>query len=173
MSTPAPDTIQGFAPIVGEQAQTLILGSMPSVLSLQQRQYYGHPRNRFWPLMGVLFDAGPEHPYARRVERLIQQRIAVWDVLARCVRPGSLDASIARESEVANPVDQLLRTRTSIRRILFNGRAAEQLFQRHLASECANLRVETIALPSTSPANAAYSLEKLIQHWQSAFPTAD
>lgn len=158
------DATNGFAPILGEKPRVLILGSLPSVKSIAQQQYYGHPRNRFWPLMGALFQAGPELAYSERTERLMSAGIAVWDVLASGVRPGSLDSNIQRDSEHANPIAALLLQHSSLRHIFFNGRAAEQCFARHIQLP-AQLERATTNLPSTSPANAAWQLPRLLTAW--------
>ena len=89
--------VQSFPPIVSERSKLIILGSMPGELSLKAGQYYAHPLNRFWDIMGELFDAGPSLPYAERVARLQSVGVALWDSLQACTRPGSLDASITEE----------------------------------------------------------------------------
>src|SRR5258706_793678 len=93
---------RGFPALARADARVLILGSLPGAESLRQRRYYAQPRNAFWPVMGALFGAGPELPYATRVRRLLDARIAVWDVCARAFRAGSLDAAIDRASVVVN-----------------------------------------------------------------------
>src|SRR5258706_6926573 len=92
--------VQSFPPMVSRHSKVLVLGSMPGQASLRAGQYYAHPRNAFWRIMGSLFGAGPSLPYAERTARLQSAGIALWDVLQACVRPGSLDASIT--DEVAN-----------------------------------------------------------------------
>ena len=92
----------GFPPIAAVGVDTLVLGSLPSVRSLQLGQYYAHPRNAFWPIMGKLIGAGLDQPYDERVRRLIAAGIAVWDVLERSHRPGSLDADIDMASASVN-----------------------------------------------------------------------
>lgn len=166
MSTPA--RIYGFDPILGSRPSILILGSMPSARSLAEGRYYGHPRNRFWPLMGLLFGAGPELPYQQRCERLMTRGIAVWDVLASCRRPGSLDAAIERDSETANPIAALLHEQPGIRQLLFNGQTAARSFDRHVLPQWDPGRVGRRTLPSTSPANAGWSLERLLPAWREA-----
>lgn len=156
--------IHGFPPLLPEHPGLLILGSMPSVRSLAEQQYYGHPRNRFWSIMGVLFGAGPEHPYACRCERLTSAGIAVWDVLASCHRRGSLDADIRGDTLWVNPIDDLIRQYPDIRRIVFNGQVAARTFDRHLRARRADWP-EVMVLPSTSPANASWRLPRLLQAW--------
>jgi TDG/mug DNA glycosylase family protein len=161
---------RSFPPAAGDDARVLILGSMPGVASLQAQQYYAHPRNLFWPFMGALFGAGPALPYAARLERLQQCGIAVWDVLAACERPGSLDGRIARASEVANDIAGFRAAQPALERICLNGGKAAEAFARHIArprpATVAGLRI--ITLPSTSPANAGQSRDAKFAAWQAA-----
>lgn len=157
--------IEGFPPLLPACPGLLILGSMPSARSLTEQQYYGHPRNRFWPIMGAVFGAGPELPYAERCQRLTSAGVAVWDVLASCHRSGSLDASILRGSEQVNPIDQLVREYSGIRRLVFNGQMAAKTFDRRLRARMDGWPA-CVTLPSTSPANASWSLERLVDIWQ-------
>ncbi|MEN5352062.1 DNA-deoxyinosine glycosylase [Luteimonas sp. TWI165] len=157
--------LRSFAPVVGPGARVLVLGSMPGVASLEASRYYAHPRNLFWPIMGALFDAGPELPYAQRLARLQQAGIALWDVAGECVRPGSLDARIEAGSVVANDIAGLLAAHPGIDRIRFNGSAAQTLFRRHVLP--ALLRVPDLArLPSTSPAHAALRFDAKLAAWR-------
>lgn len=160
MSTPATKSFSVAAP---QQARVLILGSHPGQRSLAAQQYYAHPRNRFWPLMQSLLGLPANSAYEQRLQALNRSGIALWDVLGQCVRPGSLDSAIERRSELANPIDDWLRLQTDIRLIAFNGRAAQQAFLRHFPAEAEHYNA--LALPSTSPANAAWSFEKLKDAW--------
>ena len=162
VSTPAQHAVESFAPLLPAAPRLLILGSMPSVQSIKQQQYYGHPRNRFWPLIAALFDGDADAPYAQRVAHLLAHNLALWDVLASCERPGSADAAIRNDSEVPNRIDQLLAQHPGITRLYFNGAAAETCFHRHFPQLQG---LSTQRLPSTSPANAAWSLERLIEAW--------
>src|SRR4249919_3794741 len=92
----------GFAPVARSDALVLILGSLPGPASLEKQQYYGQPRNAFWPIMGELFGAAPELPYARRLVQLRANRVALWDVCRSAVRPGALDVDIRRDSIAIN-----------------------------------------------------------------------
>jgi len=157
---------RSFPPLAQSGARVLILGSMPGQASLAAGQYYAHPRNAFWTIMGALVDAGPELPYPRRVERLQAAGIAVWDVLAECERPGSLDADIVAASVQANDFAGLLAGLPALRAIAFNGSAAEQAFCRHVLPALPGLRVDLLGLPSTSPAHAARSLAQKLAEWQ-------
>jgi hypoxanthine-DNA glycosylase len=155
-------TLHGFAPIVGESPYALVLGNMPSVMSLSVKQYYGNPRNAFWPIMGALygFDAGG--PYPQRTAALMANRIAVWDVLRSCRREGSLDSSVERDSMVTNDFAAFFATHPTIRRVFFNGGAAEANFRR-LARVYVPLdvAVDYVRLPSTSPAHTIPFAAKL------------
>lgn len=148
--------LQGFPPLARADARILILGSMPGDASLQAAAYYAHPRNAFWTIMGAACGATPDLPYAERVARLQAAGIALWDVVGRCRRQGSLDAAIKADSVEVNDFLAFFRVRRSIGQIFFNGTAARDLFQRHVRPQLAGLPVLPMhCLPSTSPANAA------------------
>ncbi len=158
----------GFPPLARADARWLILGSMPSTASIAAGQYYGHPRNHFWRLMGELIDAGPALDYHDRVQRLLAQRIAVWDVFAHCQRPGSLDSAIDPASEVANDFHTFFtHTCPQIEAIYFNGRKAEASYSRHVLPNLAEAEARILrqALPSTSPAMAAKSFAEKLAEW--------
>ena len=123
---------QGFPPLLGHFPDTLILGSMPSVKSLEHQQYYAHPRNAFWPIMANLLSFDATLPYEQRCDLLKQHNIAVWDVLKACQRKGSLDQSINNDSLVLNDFNTLLKTHSSIKRLFFNGTKAEVVFKKVL-----------------------------------------
>ena len=139
---------------------------MPGVASLGAGRYYAHPRNQFWPIMGALFDAGPDCPYPRRLARLRAAGIALWDVVGSCERPGSLDADIrdARPNDLAG----LLRRCPRIHTVFCNGQAAARLV-RTLWPALAAVHARPLALvvlPSTSPAHAARSLDEKLDAWR-------
>lgn len=162
-----------FAPIVGDQPRILILGSMPSVTSLDKQQYYAHPRNAFWWLISELLQVPLQVDYAARVEQLELAGIAVWDVLYDCQRPGSLDSSIVRSSERANNIAGLLSDYPSIQIIGFNGGAAKTIFQRHVSQiGTSGTLPKQIQLPSTSPAHASVSKLAKLDIWRSALGPA-
>jgi len=147
----------------------LILGSMPGVASLRAGQYYAHPRNAFWPLMEALFGIPSTMAYAERTAALIRQGIALWDVLASCSRPGSLDASIDPASVTPNDIGGLLSRHPTIATLFFNGQMAETVYRRHLShclGELAAAGLVCHRLPSTSPANAGWSFERKLAAWQ-------
>ena len=167
MSAAAADMnrIEGFAPLVGCAPRVLILGSVPSVASLEKHQYYGKPQNAFWRIMGELFGAGPELPYDQRVARLAESYIAVWDVLASCVRPGSLDSAIDMSTVAVNDFGNFFAEHASIHTVFFNGRKAEEIYQRRVQAGLeAQLRYN--CLPSTSPAMAALDFAGKLKQWK-------
>ncbi|NLM76986.1 MAG: DNA-deoxyinosine glycosylase [Ruminococcaceae bacterium] len=149
-----------FAPICGLSSRILILGSMPSVHSRQQGYYYGHPQNRFWPLLAYLFQADQPQDDAARHQLIVQNNLALWDVLQQCRIKGSADSSI--KAAKANPVDQLL-GQYPIIAVFANGQTAARLYKVHL-EPLTGLPIKT--LPSTSPANARFTLEHLADAWQ-------
>lgn len=161
--------VRSFAPLIAEGCRLLILGSMPGQRSLMQDQYYAHPQNLFWPLMGELYGAGRDLPYADRVRVLQRRGVGVWDVLAECERPGSLDGSIRVDSETPNDIAGLLTLHPGIATIALNGGKAQQGFRRHIeptldASTLQRLRV--LSMPSTSAANAGIPLAIKRAQWQ-------
>lgn len=160
--------VHSFAPVARADARVLILGSMPGVASLAAGQYYAHRRNVFWPLMAQIFAFAPDLPYAERVARLQAQRLALWDVLATCERPGSLDSAIVAQSAKANDFARLFARCRQIERVFFNGAAASRLFERHVlrAGVLAGRQIAYQRLPSTSPAHAALSPAEKLAAWR-------
>jgi len=165
----------GFPPIAAADARVLVLGSMPSVASLAKQQYYGHPRNAFWPIMGRLFGAGPELAYDERRRILSARGVAVWDVLRQCHRDGSLDTSICRDSEAANDFRAFFRGHPHIATLFFNGQKAEMAFRRHVLPEVEQTAREFryVRLPSTSPAHAGRSFEQKLSAWRAVRRAAE
>jgi TDG/mug DNA glycosylase family protein len=154
----------GFAPIAQQDARVLILGSLPGQRSLHESEYYAHPRNAFWRIMKELFSIDGD--YATRCADLMANQIALWDVLARSIRPGSMDADIQVESSKANDFKGFLTAHDAINLVCFNGRKAGQLFDRLIDEKqlAPGLRFEV--LPSTSPAYAAMSFDKKLSVWR-------
>lgn len=153
--------VSSFPPVSHADAKILILGSMPGVRSLQAQQYYAHPQNHFWKIMGELFGTAPSLPYAQRLEILKDNRIALWDTLQCCMRPGSLDSSIT--DEAANDFPAFFATHPRITHVFFNGNKSAQLFRRHHPALLPHKNF--IILPSTSPANASWTFEKKLAAW--------
>jgi double-stranded uracil-DNA glycosylase len=160
--------ICGFPPIAAPNARVLVLGSMPSVASLAKRQYYAHPQNAFWPIMGRLFGAGPEMPYETRKGTLCERGVAVWDVLRECHREGSLDTAICARSERANDFRPFFERHAGINIVFFNGQKAEAAFRRHVLQEVMEARPDLryVRLPSTSPANAGMTFDEKLAAWR-------
>lgn len=160
--------IKGFAPLAGERPRVLVLGSMPSVASLEQQQYYGKPQNAFWRIMGELYGAGPELQYAERVARLTAAGVAVWDVIATCTRPGSLDSAIDMQSVEVNDFTALLSRYPSLSAVCFNGRKAREVWQRFVHAAVQEMRPDLayIDLPSTSPAMATLDFAGKLERWR-------
>jgi TDG/mug DNA glycosylase family protein len=163
--------IVGFPPILGDRPRVLILGSMPSVASLEKHQYYAKPQNAFWRIMGELFGAGPDLPYEQRTELLAKQGIAVWDVVASCERPGSLDSAIKMQTATANDFAALLLEQPRIAHVFFNGKKAEEVFRKRSLAAVEQVRPELkfTSLPSTSPAMASLRFEDKLLQWQSVY----
>ena len=152
------ELLHGLPPIIGLDAQCLILGNMPSVMSLGAHQYYANPRNAFWRITGEICGFDADDPYDARTAALTAPGIAVWDVLRSCRRVGSLDSAVEPDTMVANDFDQLFERHPSITRVFFNGAAAEKNFNR-LVRVAPDLRYRR--LPSTSPAQTMRYADKL------------
>ena len=154
---------QSFAAIISEQPKTLILGSLPGDLSLEVNQYYGHPRNRFWKMMFEIFEIEFSEDYEIRKQLILQNKLALWDVAHSAERKGSMDVDMKNVSP--NQIDELLNEYPTIEKIIFNGKKAEQLFWKYFDKKTS---IEYISLPSTSPANAQFSYERLLEIWKNA-----
>lgn len=154
--------VHPFTPIYDAHSRVLILGSMPSVSSRQQAFYYAHPRNRFWPTMAAL-DGALLETVEQRTAFLHRRHFALWDVIASCTITGSSDASI-RDVQV-NDFKPLLAA-TEIKTIVTTGKTAGRLYQKYAQAETG---MEALILPSTSPANAAMSLDQLITAYRVLF----
>ncbi len=148
-----------FEPIVFSDTQTLILGSFPSIQSVENNFYYAHPRNQFWSILSAItgYPAGNRD---QKIWLLKESKLGVWDMIAACVRDNSLDSSL--EDEVVNDLPALLERYPSIKRVAFTGRKAEALWKTHFDY----MEVETLYLPSPSPAYAAMSLEAKTAQWR-------
>lgn len=146
-----------FAPICDENSRVLVLGTFPSVKSRRNGFYYAHPQNRFWKVAAAVF--GEPLPQSRQEKELLllRNRVALWDVLSECEVTGSDDSSIRNEKP--NNISGLIRSH-HIAGVFLNGKKAYSLYKKHFAQE-----VPAVPLPSTSPANAAYTLERLIEEW--------
>ncbi|WP_367398007.1 DNA-deoxyinosine glycosylase [Azonexus sp. R2A61] len=156
---------QGFPPVAAADSRFLVLGSMPGQASLDAACYYAHPRNAFWPIMGDLLGFAPTAAYAVRLQALLDAGIALWDVIGRCRRAGSLDAAIEPDSIEVNDFPAFLAVHRKIEAIFFNGAAAESAFRRHVLPSLAGPLPRRLRLPSTSPAHAALTLADKRSAW--------
>lgn len=149
-----------FPPVADERSRILILGSFPSVASREEGFFYGHPRNRFWPLLTAAFHEDLPTAIPEKKALLLRHHLALWDVIASCRIEGSSDASVRD----AIPVDiRLVLEAAPIQRIICNGALAGKLYRQHLQPITG---MEALVLPSTSPANAAWNLPRLLAAWQ-------
>jgi double-stranded uracil-DNA glycosylase len=161
---------RSFPPIADHRAKILILGSMPGVKSLEQQQYYAHPRNAFWPIMSALFAIDRTLDYDKRCQLLVDKQIAVWDVLQACQRQGSLDQAINSASMVTNDFNLFLQHHPDITKIVFNGAKAEHVFKRLVLPTLTEPQhtILRLLLPSTSPAHASLSFDDKLAIWRQA-----
>lgn len=152
--------VHPFAPVWNEHSRILILGSFPSVRSRQVGFYYAHPQNRFWPLVARLYGEPVAQTTKERRAFALRNGIALWDVIESCLITGSSDASIrnAKPNEIAWLIRQ-----TGIEHVYCNGQQAHRLFERLCAQSCG---MRAIPLPSTSAANASWTLDRLADAWQ-------
>jgi hypoxanthine-DNA glycosylase len=162
--TPAAEASCGFPAVARPDARILILGSLPGQRSIAAQQYYAHPQNAFWPIMAELI--GARGSYADRCRRLIDCRIALWDVLESALRPGSLDADIRLPTSSCNDFGRFFATHGHLVRIGFNGRKAAQVFSSRVAEELDCGAFERVVLPSTSPAFASMPYAEKLGHWR-------
>lgn len=153
-------TEHNIEPVYDEHSEILILGSFPSVKSRESRFFYGHPKNRFWKVVSTVYDDNAPQTTDEKRQFLIKRHIAVWDVIKSCDITGSSDSSI--RNVVANDIRRILDS-ADIKRIFVNGRKAEELYRKYIFPQT---KREAVCLPSTSPANAAWSIEMLIEEWK-------
>lgn len=151
-----------IAPLYDERSKILVLGSFPSVKSREQKFFYGHPQNRFWPLWALLFSEDCPKTVEEKRDFALRHHIAMWDVLASCTISGSADSTI--KNVTANDIRPILET-ADIKNIFVNGKTAEKYYIKYILPVTGR---EAVCLPSTSPANAAYSLERLVKEWNVA-----
>lgn len=150
-----------FEPVYDENCTILILGTFPSVKSREANFYYAHPRNRFWKVIGAIIGVAIPETVEEKKAILLKHHIALWDVVCSCDITGSIDSSI--ENVAPNDIARILHA-SKIGRIYANGNKAYELYQKYCYG---SIGKEIVKLPSTSPANAAYPIEKLVSHWGS------
>ena len=162
----APPVLQGLPALASPGARLLVLGSFPSVASLTAQQYYGHPRNQFWPLLSALWGQDLRAlPYEARCAYASSRGLAIWDVYASCQREGSLDADI--RAAAPNDLQALVNTLPQLRAIAHNGGESARSLRVTQA-----LGLPVFRLPSSSPANASWSFERKLAAWREAFAFA-
>ncbi len=159
----APARLCGLPPIADNRSRVLILGSFPSEASLRAQEYYAHPRNNFWPIVENLFGINRLASYQERTEKLLANRVAVWDVIRNCRRKGSADQAI--QDAEANGLIEWVAEHQDIRGIAFNGGKAEATARRCEPQLFRRDGVEFKRLPSTSPANASITLASKVAAW--------
>lgn len=152
--------IHPFPPLYDSESEILILGSFPSVKSREQKFFYGHKQNRFWKVMAAVLETAVPETIEEKKKMLYRHHIALWDSIYSCDIIGSSDSSI--KNAVPTDLGQII-TESKIRKIFCNGAASGICFKKYQEKE---LQITADILPSTSPANAAYSLEKLISIWR-------
>ena len=155
--------LHGLAPVISRQTRLLILGSFPGIASLQAQQYYGHPRNHFWPILSALWGSDlAALPYAAKLAELRRRGLGIWDVYASCRRVGSLDAAI--EDATFNDFASLKQRAPQLHDVAHNGGESARAMSRLAA-----LGWTVHPLPSTSPANASWSFERKLAAWREVF----
>lgn len=152
--------IHSIPPLYNESSEVLILGSFPSVKSREQGFFYGHPQNRFWRVIAAVLGEPVPITVKEKADMILRNNLALWDVIGSCEITGSSDSSI--RNAVPNDIERLLRE-SKIKRIYVNGRTAEKYYIRYIEPI---LEIKAVCLPSASPANAAWSLERLIGEWK-------
>ncbi|MDE6475434.1 MAG: DNA-deoxyinosine glycosylase [Erysipelotrichaceae bacterium] len=153
--------LHSFPPIIAKEPKIMILGSMPSVVSLQKQEYYGFKHNRFWKIMGHYFQK-EFYSYEEKVTLIKQNHIILWDVIQTCEREGSLDAQIKKVK--CNDIVSLWKRYPTLKAIICNGKKSYELYQKH----CQEIALPCIVLPSTSNANRTIKEEELKRQWFSA-----
>ena len=149
-----------FEPVFDENSKVLILGTFPSVKSRENQFYYGHPQNRFWKVIAGLTESEVPQTIEEKKKLLLEHGIAIWDVIESCDIIGSSDSSI--KNVVPADIERVV-ANSKIQNIYANGGTAKKLYEKYSQKKTGR---ESIGLPSTSPANAAYSLERLLECWQ-------
>lgn len=148
-----------FPPLFDKNSRVLILGSFPSVKSREQSFFYGHPRNRFWRVAAAVFNSPVPRTIKEKTDFALSHNLALWDVIASCDITGSSDSSI--KNVTANDLSPILKN-SAVRRIFVNGKTAEKYYNMFTKEK---LGIKAVCLPSTSPANAAWTFEKLVKAW--------
>lgn len=154
-------TKQSFQPLATDDAEVLILGSIPGDRSIELQQYYGHLQNRFWQVIAAITGSELPTTYTEKRQMLVTNRISLWDVANRANRVGSLDSNIRNEEP--NDIEAFIAQHSKLKTIAFNGKKAELLYDKYFERSA---QIQYISLPSTSPANAACKLYDLQERWK-------
>ncbi len=149
-----------FPPLYNKDSKILILGSFPSVKSREQKFFYGHPQNRFWKVISAVFECTEPETIEEKKKLLLENGIALWDVIASCEIIGSADSTI--KNVKVNDISKILKE-TNINKIFVNGRTAEKYFKKYTKDQ---INRDALCLPSTSPANAAWTVKRLVEKWE-------
>lgn len=152
--------IHEFEPVYNSESKILILGTFPSVKSRENKFYYGHPQNRFWKVLAKICQNNIPTTIEEKKKMLLDNEIAIWDVIKSCDIVGSSDSSI--KNVTPNDLSEII-SNSNIDKIYANGNTAKKLYEKYSKSQ---INMEIIGLPSTSPANASYSIEHLIECWK-------
>lgn len=152
--------IHPIPPLYSEKSKTLILGSFPSVKSREAAFFYGHPQNRFWAVIAAVFNSEKPETIEEKKEFILSNKLALWDVIAQCEITGSSDSSI--KDATANDLSVILKN-SKVDRIFVNGKTAEKYYNKYTYPKTG---MKAVCLPSTSPANAAWSIERLVDAWK-------
>lgn len=149
-------------PLYSSESEILILGSFPSVKSREQEFFYGHPQNRFWRVIAEVYGVFPPKTVEQKKSLILENRLALWDVIKSCEITGSSDSSI--KNVVPNDISLILK-QSLVKKIIVNGKTAEKYYIKYIEPQ---LGVKAVCLPSTSPANAGWPFEKLLEEWKKA-----
>lgn len=158
------DIKTSFAPLADSDTQILILGSLPGDRSLELGEYYGHPQNRFWKIIATVTRSDVPTSYPDKKAMLLLSKIGLWDVAHSASRKGSLDSAI--RGEEPNDIAGFIATHSELKTVVFNGRLPEKLYDRYFERLPG---ISYLSMPSTSPANAAMTLERLCEEWRQIF----
>lgn len=152
--------VHPIPPLFDSESEVLILGSFPSVKSREATFFYGHPQNRFWTVVAEIFGAEKPLTVEEKKELILSNKLALWDVIAQCEIEGSADSTIT--DVTANDLSIILEN-SNVKRIFVNGKTAEKYYNKYTYPKTG---IKAVCLPSTSPANAAWSIEKLVEKWK-------
>ena len=158
--------LYGLDPMAGPLPTVLVLGTFPSTASRREGAYYANPRNQFWPIVEALFGISRALPYKERIHALAGHGVALWDTVSACHQEGSMDHTIRNPQ--LNDIPRFLRANPTVSLVAVNGRTAERFLKRVMLTHPFAPDVRVVVLPSTSPANAVWNLQRLIDIWREA-----